>query len=298
VKPTQIDSRSGTTATGSGGAINVRAGEISLVGGGVISASTFGVGPGGSIDVRATDALNIHGPADAPFTGIFAASRRQLTTPVSPLTGLGNAGSVAVHAGQLSVSNGGQVSVFAELSSAGSLTLDAGRALRMDAGLIDASAAVSSGRVLIRATDIVNLRASRITATTPGDGSAGLIEIDPRLVVLSHGSLINGRAGVALNDVPVRIVADALIASQDSAILTSKPEFNAAVDVTAGLLRLNGNLVDQSARLVDRCGPAVSAAARSSFTIGGRHATPIQPGGPVPDFLFEPGGAAPDRGTP
>jgi hypothetical protein len=77
-----------------------------------------------------------------------------------------------------------------------------------------------------------------------------------------------------------------------------RSEFNAAVDVTAGLLRLNGNLVDQSARLVDRCGPAVSAAARSSFTIGGRHATPIQPGGPVPDFLFEPGGAASDRGTP
>jgi hypothetical protein len=284
--PTLVQSRSGTAASNDGGNIVVNVdGDLTIAGGGVISASTFGRGAGGSVDVHA-GAIEITGAPAATFTGIFSASRRledRTTNPpeVSPRVGLGNAGTVRVAADDhVTIREGGEVSVFAQRSSGGRLDVDAGRRLEMERGVISAQARVRSGAITVAASDTIRLRDARITAQTPGVG--GSIAIDPRSVILDAGSVINGKAGARLDDVPVRIDADALLVSADSAILTSKQLFRADNDVAQRAVRLDESLLDLSIRLSDLCTVRFQKVTPSSFVVTGRGARPVEPGGLTP----------------
>jgi large exoprotein involved in heme utilization and adhesion len=131
--------------------------------------------------------------------------------------------------------------------------------------------------------------------------TAGDITIDPRFIVLDGSSIIaQARGGRGGN---IRITADNLILSPDSVInaeagdegidgtvVVSTPE----VDLSGGLVVLQGALLDAASQLRERCGARRDIGA-SSFTGVGRGGLPPTPDGPLSGAYVA---AAPFSGGP
>lgn len=299
----------GIGATGAGGTINVEVADtLTLVNGGVLSASTFGRGDGGDLNVK-TDKAVFSSNSPAIFTGLFArstlperggrggdvtlnANSLDMTGPaqISAIsTGDGIAGNVIVEvAGSVTLSHSAAVTVQAgfddprddqpapttpPLTDAGSITLAAGRDVLLQSGsVISARATRDSGQVKLTAPHHVRLKDSSITAEAGRTG--GVIDIDPEAVVLDH-SVINGLA--AGQDVLVRIQSDVLLTSS-SQILTDTAVLPPEVDIAGSLVRLNAGLNSDAAKLAEICGLRAGGNV-SSFVATGRGGTPLQPGG-------------------
>src|SRR5262249_52820464 len=114
---------SNTFDSGDAGSIEVRAGRITLTGGAEIASSTLGTGRGGEVTVMATDAISLSGQSG--FTsnafGSGDACRLFVSTPILTMDeGLiqtianpgssGNAGSIEVQAGRVTLTEGAQIS--------------------------------------------------------------------------------------------------------------------------------------------------------------------------------------------
>jgi hypothetical protein len=235
------------------GDIVVRAGRLTIEGGGEISTITFGDGRGGDIRIDAGDSIAISGmSADGFPSGVFSSSNR-----------------------------GGD---------AGDITLRAADSLRVNAGEIRSSSEASGGgEITIRVSELVDLRQGAIESSVFGgaETTAGDIMIDPRFLVLDRSSIIaRADAGRGGN---IRIAADNLILSPDSVInaeagdegidgtvVVSMPE----VDLSGGLVVLEGALLDAASQLRERCGARRDIGA-SSFTGVGRGGLPASPDGPL-----------------
>jgi large exoprotein involved in heme utilization and adhesion len=91
--------------SGQGGNVTVTANNISIGGAGQISSGTFAAGDSGNVSVKVADGLTIDGATATSLpTGIFSQAQ---------FSGTGNAGTVSVNAGRLSILNGGQVAAAA-----------------------------------------------------------------------------------------------------------------------------------------------------------------------------------------
>ena len=86
-------------STGRAGSVAVTAGSLSIVDGGEISSTTIGPGAAGNVSVNIAGPLSIAGPRGGSPAGILA-----VAFPGSA----GDAGSVAVTAGSLSIGDGGK----------------------------------------------------------------------------------------------------------------------------------------------------------------------------------------------
>src|SRR5262249_7062688 len=92
-----ISSNVGLSAPGDAGSVTVTAGTISIAGSGLISSGTLGAGSGSSVSVSVADGLTIDGAmAPGSFTGI---------TSQANSGSIGNAGTVSVNAGSISLVN-------------------------------------------------------------------------------------------------------------------------------------------------------------------------------------------------
>src|SRR5262249_37518382 len=93
---------SSTSGSGKGGSVTVTAGTLTIVSNGEIFSSTFGPGNAGSVAARVAGGLVIDGTGDDPnfVTGISSRANAGST---------GNAGSVTLTAGRLSIVNGGSI---------------------------------------------------------------------------------------------------------------------------------------------------------------------------------------------
>jgi filamentous hemagglutinin family protein len=273
---------------GAGGNVTLQAGRIDLVDGGVITVATTGSGRAGSVFISAGD-LNIDSRG-AAFqavsglgTGIFAASR------ALPLIGetapTGDAGSITINAAHaVTLRDRGSIATSAEMSNAGNIDLTiapTGTGLQMFSSSITSEArAGNGGDIHIRAPLIVYLLDSQITAFAGQSGAR--ITIDPRFVILNN-SVINGLAGNTPQ--PVTIVAESLIVSTESAILTELPNFQVDLDIASSLTRLPTSLAGTQAKLAEQCGIRLGREL-SSFIVTGRGGVAAEP-----DPRFQPAAA-------
>jgi filamentous hemagglutinin family protein len=204
-------------AGGNGGRIAVTARRISMVNGGVITASTFGSGKGGTVDVSASS-LRITGSAGSQFTGVFAqsfpvanlatpggggdihvkanalaiAGPAQMVAGISAQSLAGSAaGTVTVQADNVRVGSGGTISVQAPGGSAGKLSVDAAGNIVVRGGSISAQGQ-TAGRVSVRAHNVQVGRDGAITVEAPMDpgGVAGTLSVTAdRNLVVRHGTI-------------------------------------------------------------------------------------------------------------
>lgn len=312
---------------GRGGDINVRAGTLSLSAGGQLQTSSASRGGGGMIDVEvrsaefdgtdAPEGINTGLVAEAQGVGAGGEVRlrvgdalvirdggRITTQSIGVSTRSGDAGNVVISAGMVRLLDGGVVATQSAASNAGDITIDAGRSLTLldsrpgavgptsDTAFgdtfagprISARASGNGGNINIIASELVLLRRGLITAQTGEIG--GQISIDPDVVVIDK-SIIDGRS--AGTPVPVSIVTDGLLLSNDSFILTDVPLFDVNNDIAGSLTALDAQIADATQKLIDSCarqfaGGDLDAPARgqSSFIVEGKGGIPWRPGTALP----------------
>ena len=270
---------------GAAGRVTVTAPVIRLADRGEIASESFGGGAGGNVRVTA-ESLEID---DA-----------EITTKVR---GAGDGGRIRVMAGALELRNHGLISAQSTgAGAAGTVSIEvADRLLLLERSEISTdSAEAGGGRIRLRVGDAIVLRDSFVTTSVQGgtDPTAGNITIDPKVLVIDGGKIQATATGAPMGQGgKITIVADnilvpggdfeKLLARRDISASGGTPERAGTVtvnspdvDLSGGLVVLEGALLDAAAQLRERCGARRDIGA-SSFTGVGRGGLPPTPDGPL-----------------
>lgn len=199
----QIRNNVDANAQGNSGDISVRAESLLLLGGALLSSSTFGQGNAGNVDVRA-ERVQIEGQAaDGSASGIFSSVEN---------TASGNAGSIQIQTQSLAVLNGAVLSssTFGR-GNAGNIAIEANSVVFAGERLTgEASGAFSNvstfdsvgnaGNIRIAAQSLAVLEGATLGSSTFGRGNAGNIDLQADTIVFS-GVKSDGFASSAFSSV-------------------------------------------------------------------------------------------------
>ncbi len=300
----------GDGATGQGGNIKIKAEDIELSDGALISSETETPGDGGFIEIEA-DNVTLSGGAS-----IASESRVAFAT----LTG--KAGNISITANETFSSDDSSVITSAEQAEGGNITITSREVLLTNGSLISAesSGPGDAGNITLTATDMfhmkdssltteakradggnikintdymVHLVGSEITATVGGgpETVGGNINIDPEFVILDNSKIIanafEGRGG------NIRIVAGTFLADPNSIVDASSAkgidgtvEIRAPVkDISQKLKPLPRNVLRARDLIHEPCIARLYGGEYSSFVVSGRDGLPLEPGGLLPSPL-------------
>jgi large exoprotein involved in heme utilization and adhesion len=292
--PSRFSSQS---QVGAGGDIKIAAGDLIVRGGGRVDASSFIDGPGGNIDVNARQSIVVEG------AGSGIASRTG---------GPGTGGDVTLHAPDIDVTSGGEVSarstpglgdageIFASFAAegligkppaeatgkAGAISLQASEIHLLGGAITTNAATADGGDIGIVARDRLHLIHGEITATV-NDGTGGNITIDPTFVILDQHSKVIAQAGTGTGG-NIQITADVLLVSLES-VISASSQFGTngvvaidspEVDLAGTLSALPASFLDAASLLRQRCAQRAEAGA-GSFVVAGTSALSASPDAPL-----------------
>lgn len=242
------------SSTGTGGSISIDTTDL-VISDGIVAATSVGSGSGGSIDINATASilLDLVTIIDARTYGVGQAGTISLSAiDVQILGGTGieastntsgNAGSIAIAATTLEISDS-LISVHTLASGhAGSISIDTTGAFNMDNGTLYAfsSSDANAGTVAITAGNALILNNSVIHSGAIGTGNAGLIDISATSLTVSNANLMattqDGTSGGTVN-----ITADSILFDTGAAIqgTTYGSSPGGVITVTADTLQILG----------------------------------------------------------
>jgi len=150
------DSRiyAGATGSGNGGDVDIKGKNIAFADGGSIDSKSSAAGKGGNIRIYASESLSFK-------------NRGEMTASTK---GAGNAGSIELEIGSLTLDTDASVSSASESEKNGG----------------------NAGTIAVRAEDTISMKnQSVITTSTSGEGAAGAITIDTDDLTLNSGSSIS-----------------------------------------------------------------------------------------------------------
>jgi filamentous hemagglutinin family protein len=304
---------------GNGGLVEIKAGSLFLTNNASVqtqvgrqrNSNQLAQGNAGNVSI------NVSGDASVDHSSIFSSVEQN---------GQGNAGSIWIEAGSLSLTNGARLDVNNQVKgNAGDITLDANRVtLNNQAEISAKTIGGDGGDITITATDLLLLRnGSKIstsagTETTPGNGGRITINAEDGFVIAvpSENSNIvanafGGRGGVITintnrilglkpeNRVTTRDALMNIINNPPSQIsagsdigLEGTIEINTLlIDPSHGLSELPIEVIDPRDQIATGCGATggTTANRQSEFVVTGRGGLP-----PEPDDLQTPGTLSPD----
>ncbi|NJN10552.1 MAG: filamentous hemagglutinin N-terminal domain-containing protein [Richelia sp. RM1_1_1] len=178
-------------AIGNGGNININTGTVSATNGSELQASTSGQGNGGNIIVNAKDRVSFDGKSEEINSRVIAA--------VLP-GAVGNGGEIQVTTGTLSLSNGAFFSASTlGTGNAGNVFISADSVSMVNGYIystVDREAVGNGGNININAGTVSATNGSELQASTSGQGNGGNIIINARDRVSfdGKGEEINSRA--------------------------------------------------------------------------------------------------------
>jgi large exoprotein involved in heme utilization and adhesion len=189
---TVIGSRPLTAEAGDGGNLGVNVGTLTLSGGAQIDSGTRGAGRGGELRVTA-DTLSIAGTdRQGVPSGLFSSAE-----PGSS----GDAGSLAVRAGRLTLTDGAQIiSGTYEAGRGGELRVTASEAIAIagsGSGLFSDTEGGGAGGNLFVSAPLLQMDNGSIRAGTSGDGHAGNLEVRVGRLTLTGGAQIFNGVGTS-----------------------------------------------------------------------------------------------------
>jgi len=266
----------------SSGEITIAVDTLAVTGDASITATSLGEGSGGALIVNAGQRVQI-------------SDRGRVTS--SAVGGPG--GRIEITAPDLVVTNQGLISAESRgAGPAGAVTVTASDRLLIEGGVIRTdSTSAGGGEIRLLVGDVIVLRDSAVTTSVAmGDEpTAGSILIDPKVLVID-GSRIQANARQGSGGL-VRIVADNILVPEgDFQALLDREDISATggdptragtvavnapeVDLSGGLVVLEGALLDAASQLRQRCAARRDIGA-SSFTGVGRGGLPPSPDGPL-----------------
>ena len=225
---------------GDGGSIEIETGELKILNGGIISATSQGRGDGGMLTINAKKSITLDGQGTP--TQIVARS----VLNDQGKGGEGNAGNILINTGQLEVLNGGQISATTRGTGNGGML-----SIVADSILVDGSDPSSSktdvdteivartffedegagdaGSIMIDTDGLTVVNGGQISATTRGTGDGGSLDIDANTILIDGRnsdsttgllaqSLLNGNAGkagdISVNSTNLNIIRGGEISAQ------------------------------------------------------------------------------------
>jgi filamentous hemagglutinin family protein len=267
-------------ATGNAGRVSVSAPILSVINGGAIwAAAAFGFGTGGDVSIEVPGQMTLDGGVTG-FASIFAWA----------LANNGGGGLVTVHAGDLSIVGGGEISALVCVCAsgdAGTVIVNVDRTLTIDGKAqpvyvngfvtgIDSDTSGGSvgnaGSAIVTARDLIILNNGRISSSTLA-GSTGnggdVIVIADRIAIDSRATDPNLTGFVDASLGPAQSLP-AGIATETSGIGNA-----GRITVNAGSLSiLNGGTISSSTSGSGN-GGNVMVNVRGQLTIDGSHADPL-----------------------
>ncbi|MEH1935824.1 MAG: S-layer family protein [Nostoc sp.] len=283
-----------TFATGNAKTLTLDTAKLQILDGGVVAATTFFAGNGGDISINATESIEISGRSRSNNSSINSSSillppllRQRFHLP-DKLTA--NAGNVSINTPNLTVTDGGTVSVTSQGSgNGGSLNITA-NTIRLDRqGSIQAQTeSGNGGNIALQVGNLLLLRHhSAIAATAGGNGDGGNININaPIIAGLENSDIIanaikgrggniqittQGIFGLKLRD---QLTPDSDITASSQFGLSGTVQVNTiGVDPNSGLVQLPANVTDPSQQIATGC----SNTNGSSFVATGRGGVPQNP---------------------
>jgi filamentous hemagglutinin family protein len=207
--------------SGSAGNVNVQAGSLSLANGSEIYSFTSASGQGGSVAIAATGQTSISG-ADS-----FGNPSGVFTYTVGP----GDAGSINLQLGALSLTDGGEIvaetfgagrSGSVAINANGSVAISSAGSAGPSVVSVYSAAAGSVGSISVTAPDLSIGTGGQIAAETDGSGRTGDINLQLGSLSLSNGGQVSTTAFGAGQGGAVTIIATSPI-SMSGADSSGKP---------------------------------------------------------------------------
>ncbi len=188
-----VNAASVDTSGNSGGSVQVRGGNVTLLNGSVIVTDTLGSGAGGKLDVSASELLTVKGFVLNPNNQVFSG----LLADVAP-GATGNGSNVVIQTKNLQVTDGGQISsgTFG-VGNAGELRVNAtdiqvsGISPFGPSGLfapVALGATGNGGNLTIETKSLQVTEGAQIFTTTFGNGSAGDVNIKAQDIEVRGGT--------------------------------------------------------------------------------------------------------------
>lgn len=191
---TQINTDSSLEASGDAGRLTIVADTIDLGGDSEISSSTIGSGNAGVIEITTKRSLTLQDEGEIETSSF--------------ITSTGNAGSIFINAGALSILDSGSIasSTFGS-GNAGSISVNAQTAL-LDARNGDSFSGITTqggpgstgdaGEIVLVIDDLVIKNTSQITSSGFGSGNAGDISVTSETITIDDGQgSIDASTGIA-----------------------------------------------------------------------------------------------------
>jgi len=204
------------------GPVDVRADNLRILEGGVITTTSSGAGSAGSIDIDANSVL-VSGSSFGEFSEIQSAvedlnpTLDEILNETSELTAF--AGRIEIDSENFVISDGGRVSVVNEGTQGGGEIVVVADSLQLDNGNITASTRSQQGGDIVLSISDLRLRDSEVSAESVESGDGGNIDIFAGTIVLDNSTIqANAFDGNGGN---ITIVADALIQNPASRIEAS-----------------------------------------------------------------------------
>ena len=274
INPTLISNISTTPfSSGDAGDVTVSTKELTILDGGTISASTFGIGRGGNITVNALESIKLIGQSSQFTQSSFSA------------VGLsaGDAGQITVNTSRLMIQDGGAVSTSTlGTGSAGSLTINASESVEVTGrppapalpSFVGSSAPIAtdvmrqafrlppvptgfSGNVTINTPRLTVTERATVEVSNEGVGNGGTLTINANSIFLdTQGSITAATASGEGGDIELN-VRDFLLLRNNSLITTSAGGTGNGGDIsiTAGAFSLlNGARLSTATSGVGKAG--------------------------------------------
>jgi filamentous hemagglutinin family protein len=279
---------------GNGGNVTVNVDVLEARLGGQISTNGQGIGDAGNVRINARDRILLTGRDDTyesrvaiigefaetggAESGVYASTLRNAT---------GNGGGMWVNTRELTVADGGTLSVDGAGGGAGNLRVAANQILLNRGRLTAEVNSGDSGNINIQANRLFLRQGSQITTTASGTASGGDLAIDANFLLGFENSDIIARAqqGSGGN---IDIAAQSVLGLTPRSELTLNSDINASsqlgvngsvaistpsIDANSGLIVLPSEVVDSSQQIANRC----AAVEDNRFVITGRGGLPANP---------------------
>ncbi len=268
----------GTFGSGISGNVTAIAPRVILRDGGAIVSTSFSIGNAGTVTILASESVELTGRVG-----------RNASTLEARTLGFGDAGSVKVTTGTLSVRDGARINVSSSNTAlAGNVEIQAS-SIELDSATISATTTAGDrGNITLNSNNIQLRRGSSLNANA-GSADGGNISINTNTLVALENSDITanaqqgsgGQVAISARGIFGTVFREALTPESD---ITATSELGAAfsgtvtlttpdVDPNAGLVELQSETADPSDRIVSSC----AAAEGSSFALTGRGGLPDDP---------------------
>lgn len=272
----------GAEELGRGGTLLVDTDRLIVRDGGRITVGTEGSGNAGDLTIIARESALIEGIRTVTTNGLTllpsTISASSENTAIGPASG--NAGSLNLSVGDLTVRDGGQISVSSDnQGSTGDLQIQAGTVAVLDGGRITAASVIGDrGNIRITSDTVQLQRNGRIDASAIREATGGNVSIEAETIATLDNSNISANA-IAGSGGQIRIQTSGLFLSPDSTIEASS-QFGVngivAIDTpdvqnAAGIVDLNADPFDPDRLIADACSATMQG---GRFTNIGRDGFP------------------------